>query len=67
MSDWGKLQGLIPLLCGIYLFLLASGILPRNPKDPEKMALWRRKFGRLVKVLAPLLAVFGLLQLLGVL
>ena len=39
MSDWGNLQGLIPILGGIYGLLLAQGILPRNPKDPEKMAV----------------------------
>lgn len=32
MSDWGNLQGLVPLLGGIYGFLLAHGTLPRKPK-----------------------------------
>ena len=69
MNDWswGNLQGLIPLLGGIYGFLLANGTLPRKPKEPEKMALWRRKFGRSMKVLCPALIIFGILQLLGVL
>jgi hypothetical protein len=46
--------------------LLAQGILPRKPKDPEKMELWRRKFGGIMTVLSPLLILFGVLQLLGV-
>jgi hypothetical protein len=54
-------------LGGIYGYLLAIGTLPRKPKDPEKMALWRRKFGPMMKILAPILVVFGILELLGVL
>jgi hypothetical protein len=66
MSDWGNLQGLIPILGGIYGLLLAQGVLPRKPKDPEKMELWRRKFGGMMTVLCPLIIIFGVLQLLGV-
>ncbi len=69
MSNWdaGNLQGLIPLLGGIYGYLLTNGTLPRRPKDPEKMALWRRKFGPMMKIAAPILVIFGILELLGVL
>jgi hypothetical protein len=69
MSSWnvGNLEGLIPLAGGIYGYLLAKGTLPRHPKDPDKMALWRRKLGPMMTVLGPLLVVFGVLQLLGVL
>jgi hypothetical protein len=69
MSNWnvGNLQGLIPLLGGIYGYLLANGTLPRKPKDPEKMALWRRKFGPMMKIICPILVVFGIFELLGVL
>ena len=65
MSDWGKLQGLIPIFGGIYGLLLARGVLPRNPKDPAKMELWRRKFGRMMTILCPLIIIFGILQLFG--
>jgi hypothetical protein len=65
MSDWGRLQGLIPVLCGTYGLLLAQGVLPRRPKDPEKWALWRRKFGGLMTVLCPLIILFGIARLLG--
>jgi hypothetical protein len=61
------LGGLIPILVGIYGLLLAYRVLPRRPKNPEKMELWHRKFGKLLKVLSPLLIVYGLLQLLGIL
>jgi hypothetical protein len=65
--NWANLQGLIPLLCGVYGFLVANGTLPRRPKDPERMALWRRKFGPMMKIVCPFLVIFGILQLLGVL
>jgi hypothetical protein len=65
MSSLGNFQGLVPIVCGIYCLLLALGVLPRNPKDPDRMALWRRKFGGMVKVLSPIVILFGIAQLFG--
>ncbi len=62
---YDKCTGLIPLLGGVYGLLLAYRVLPRQPKDPEKLELWHRKFGPMMKVLGPALIVFGLLELLG--
>ncbi len=62
-----NLEGLIPLAGGVYGFLLANGTLPKHPKDPEKMALWHKKFVGVLKVICPLLVIFGALQLAGVL
>ena len=62
-----NIEGLIPFFGGVYGFLLANGTLPKHPKDPEKIAAWWKKFGGLLKVVCPLLIVFGGLQLLGVL
>lgn len=62
-----NLEGLIPLASGVYGWLLANGTLPKNPKDPEKMAAWRQKYGKALKIICPLLVVFGVLQLTGVL
>jgi hypothetical protein len=66
MSNWGNLEGLIPIAAGTYFLLMARGVLPRKPKDPEKMALWRQKFGGLFTVLCPLIILFGIAQLFGV-
>ena len=44
-----------------------TGTLPKHPKNPEKMAAWRQKYGTIVKVICPLLVIFGALQLIGVL
>lgn len=60
-----NIDALIPILGGIYGLLMARGILPRNPKDPEKMDLWRKKFGGMMTVLCPLIILFGIAKLLG--
>ena len=62
-----KLSGLIAVFGGVYLTLMAHRVVPRKPKDPEKMELWHRKFGKMSKVLGPLLVGFGLLEFFGVL
>jgi hypothetical protein len=62
-----KLSGLIPILGGIYGLLIAYRVVPRQPKDPEKMEMGHRKFGKMVKILSPFLIGFGILELLGVL
>ena len=62
-----NLEGLIPILGGIFALLLAQGVIPKNPKDPDKMEAWRKKLGPLLKILGPLAILFGLLQLFSVL
>jgi hypothetical protein len=59
-EQWG---GLIPVIGGIYGLLLAYRVLPRNPKDPEKMELWHRKFGKMMKIICPFIILFGILDL----
>ena len=61
-----NLEGLIPLLGGLYAFLLARGIM-RASKDPVKNDAWRRKWGPILKWIAPLVILFGILQLSGIL
>jgi hypothetical protein len=62
-----KLEGLIPIFGGIYGLFLAYRVVPRKPRNPEKMESWHRKFGTLVKILSPFLIGFGLLEFFGVL
>jgi hypothetical protein len=62
-----KLEGLIPIFGGIYGLLLVYRVVPRKPRNPEKMELWHRKFDTLIKILGPLLIGFGLLEFFGVL
>jgi len=60
---YDRWNGLIMVICGIYASLLAFGYLPRKPKDPARLQEWRRKFGLLMKVLAPCMILGGLAQL----
>lgn len=64
--NFGNLEGLIPILGGIYGLLLANGTLPKHPRDPLKMELWRKRFGKMMRIVCPFLVVFGMLQLVGV-
>jgi hypothetical protein len=64
MKYLDKVYPLLMIFMGIYLTLMAKGVLPRKPKDPEKMALWRRKFGTLAVILGPSLIVLAILRLL---
>lgn len=61
-----NLGGLIPIVGGTYILLVACGVLPKKSKDPEKMQLWRRKFGKLIKILAPIVIIFGILELFNI-
>ena len=61
------LSGLIPILGGIYGFLMAIGTLPKHPKEPEKMEQWREKFGKPMKIVCPIIILFGILQLFRIL
>jgi hypothetical protein len=65
MRNSGNLQGLIPILGGVVGILAATGILPRSPRDPERMALWRREFGPLMMVLCPIIIIMGVFELIG--
>ena len=62
-----NLEGLIPIAGGIVIILFANGTLPKNPKNPEKLEAWRKKFGPAIKILGPVVIIFGILQLLGIL
>ena len=63
LMDW---NGLIPIFSGIYGYLLAIGYFPNASNEPDKMELWRKRFGGLLKKLCPVLILFGIIQLSGV-
>ena len=58
-----NLEGLIPIVGGMYFTLFGFGVLPKNIKDQEKWGQWRKKFGPIVKILGPCVVLFGVLQL----
>jgi len=65
MMLFKKWSGLIPINAGIVATLLAFRVIPRNPKDPEKLEKWHSKFGKLMKILGPFLIIFGFIKLFG--
>ena len=65
-SAYDKWNGLIPLLGGIYVSLIAFKVINPNKKHPEKMDLWHKRFGPMMKVIGPLVALFGIAHLLGI-
>lgn len=60
-----RVLGIIPLFGGIYGILIAYRIIPFNSKEPEKEELWHNKFGKMMKILAPIVTLFGILTILG--
>ena len=64
---YDRWNGLIPLIGGIYATLLAYGYLPRKPKNPARLAVWQKKFGPMMRVLGPLVVLFGAFTLAGAL
>jgi multisubunit Na+/H+ antiporter MnhB subunit len=60
------LSGIVMTGGGIWLALLAYRVIPVNRKDPERAELWHRQFGVMAKIASPIMIIFGILQLLGV-
>ena len=61
-----NLIGLIAIAGGIYGLLAALRIV-RVSKNSESNEVWLRKFGPMMKLLSPLVILFGLAELLGIL
>ena len=55
---------LIPIAGGVFGLLAATGVV-RVSKDAQANEQWVQKYGSLIKVISPLLIVFGLAQLFG--
>ncbi|HZF19861.1 MAG TPA: peptidylprolyl isomerase [Burkholderiales bacterium] len=55
-------DGLVSILAGIYAYLAVTGKV-KVSKNEEKAAEWRQKYGRLFKIAAPILVLFGLFKL----
>lgn len=60
---YDRWNALVPLVFGIYASLLAFGYLPRKPRDPARLEVWRRKFGPTMRVISPLMVLFGAISL----
>ena len=65
---YDKWSGLIPLLGGVYCLYFFCHSIPQILKNPkaknrEKLELYQRKFGKMMKILSPLIIIFGIWQL----
>ena len=57
-----SLDGIILIAGGIYGYLAATGKIQIS-KSEAKSAEWRDKYGKLVKIVCPLLILFGAFRL----
>jgi hypothetical protein len=60
-----QIWGVFMVLGGVCGALMAWGVVPRNP-DPERMALWHKKYGKMMKIISPFVIFAGTLQALGI-
>ncbi|MBZ0166755.1 MAG: hypothetical protein K8I00_08095 [Candidatus Omnitrophica bacterium] len=60
-------EGLIPIAGGVLLWLVATGVLPKDPKNPQQLNEWRTTYGTWVKILAPIVIILGIVQFVGIL
>jgi multisubunit Na+/H+ antiporter MnhB subunit len=67
MNSWVThlVSGLMIFACSLYVFLMAYGVVPKSPENPELMKKWRQRMGPLVKVLAVFLMIVGLMMATG--
>ena len=59
-------EGLIPIIGGIFAWLIATGQYSPS-KNRIKFEAWRLVWGPKLKILAPIVIVFGIAQLFGLL
>jgi hypothetical protein len=52
-------NGAIPFFGGIYATLLAYGVLGKKPGQSPRYDEWHRKYAGMLKVLGPLVTLFG--------
>jgi hypothetical protein len=59
-----SLSGLVFIAGGIYVLLAAYRVVQLS-KNPEANELWLQKFGPMIKVIGPIVILFGIGQLFG--
>jgi hypothetical protein len=53
------IEGAIPFFGGLYGTLLAYRVIGKKPRQDARVDEWHLKYGRMLKVLGPLVALFG--------
>ena len=62
---YDQLLGILPILGGVCGLLFTYRVLPRKPKNAERVEHLHRQFDKLSRVLSPVLIIFGLWRLMG--
>ena len=64
---WDQGIGAVFMAVGVYTWLLVQGTLPRNPRNPEELAAWRKQWGGTFRWLSPALILYGAVRYAGIL
>ena len=62
-ESYDKWAGLIPILGGVYALLLAYKIVPVKAATPEASDNWHNKFGKILKIIAPMMTLGGIVSI----
>ena len=54
-----RISALLPILAAINILLVAYGVIPRHPKNPERKEFALKKFGTIGKVLGYFMLALG--------
>ena len=63
--SYHHLDGLMIVIGGTLGLLLAYAVVPMNPAQRGRMESWRHKHGKTMRIICPIVILFGLLVLLG--
>jgi len=60
-----QIKGIVMLIGGIYCLFIAYNIPPWKLKNAERYRAWQEKYGGVMKILAPIIIISGILLLFG--
>jgi uncharacterized membrane protein len=66
MENLENYVGIIPIFVGVYLLLIAFKIKPRKADLAEKWKSWDKKYGLIAKIAGPIMILYGVIDLIGV-
>lgn len=61
----GRAGGVIPLIGGLIGCLIFYRVIQVKTKDADRLEAHHRRYGTMMKVISPLLVVYGLVWILG--
>jgi hypothetical protein len=58
------LQGVIRLMIGTFITLIGFRVVGKRPGESERYDRWHHRFGLILKLVGPLMAAFGIFEIL---